>query len=133
MLADANEASRALHLLRDIQPNLTTADTAPKLQQLFPQRQLPTALPHTQTYTTREQFHDNIQHILQHYPKKAGTGPLATTYEHLHTMLLDQETTQLYSDAIYDLHTYNAHDDIIALHLSGTLTAKAKTPTELDH
>ena len=27
---------------------------------------------------------------------------------------------------MYDLHTNNAHEDIIALHLSGALTAKAK-------
>ena len=126
-LADANEASRALHLLRDTQPNLTTPDTVPKLQALFPARQLPTPLPSAPPCATREEFYNNIHHTLQHFPKKAGTGPLATTYEHLHTILLHQETTQLYSDAIYDLHTNNAHEDTIALHLSGALTAKANT------
>ena len=126
-LAESNEASRAIQLLRDTPPNTTDPDNAAKLQALFPSAPLPVAQ-NLRPHISPRDFHDHVQKALNKYPRLAGTGPLGTTYEHLSTLLSHDDVAHLYSTFLYRWLHNDVHADLLQLHLSGALAAKTKPP-----
>ena len=99
-----------------------TGNPAHPAQHGGPDQQPPEGNP--RRHTNYKDFKPHIANNLAKHPKLAGTGPLATAYEHLEGIADTGDFLDLYADALYNWTHGDVHEDIITLHLSGLLPAK---------